>query len=118
MNCGAGLLMAGSLCRRRHAPPPSYMILIILTSLAVHICGINRIAAECEPDNMITDVVWPCRGQAREPPPFVREQRARRLFKARQVSRHRRHEMIRRIARGAAAVLVAIGAARRFDQFS
>ena len=61
---------------------PSYMILIIPTSLAVHIRGINRIAAiaECEPDDVIADIVGPCRDQARKPPPVVREQRARRLL--------------------------------------
>src|SRR5947209_958981 len=99
-------------------PPPSYMILIIPTSLAVHIHGINRIAAECEPDDVIADVAGPCRDQGREAPALVREQRARGLLEVRQVAGRSRHEMIRRIARGAAAILVAIGAARRIDQFS
>src|SRR4051795_2408414 len=99
-------------------PSPSYMILIILTSLAVHIHGINRIAAERETDDVIADIAGPCRDQGREPPAIVREQRARGLLEVRQVAGRSRHEMIRRVARVAAAIPVAIGAARCIDQFS
>src|SRR3954447_8833417 len=98
--------------------PPPYMILIILTNLAVHIHGINRLAAECEPDDVIADIAGPCRDQGSEPPALVRVQRARGLLEVRQVAGRSRHEMICRVARGAAAILVAIGAARCIDQLS
>src|SRR4051812_42674315 len=103
MNCGAGLLIdyssASDVGMHARPAPPSYMITIILTSLAVHIRRINRIGRAGEPEDMIADIVRPCRDQARQAPAVAREQRARGLLELRQVSRHRRHEMIGRIAR-------------------
>ena len=67
---------------------------------------------------MIADIAGPAgnaRGKLRL---IVCEQRPRRFFKTGQIAGHGRHEMISGVSRGATAIAVAVGPARRFDKFS
>src|SRR3954452_9954586 len=106
--------MADSL--RDGAPrPPSYMILIILTRIAGSMVGSNS-SVEGKPDQVVADVAGPRRDQALEFLPVVGEQGAARLLEMRKGAGHRRHEMIGRVARGAAAIALAVGPPRRVYQ--
>src|SRR3984893_5899567 len=50
--------------------------------------------AEGELDDVVADIFGPAGDETGKPPPVVREQGPRGFFEARQIARHRRHEMI------------------------